>query len=263
MARQKNDTPFSLFSFQDIITATTGILILLSLILAISVITQGAESVVGEDIADESLIAEQQRMQNKVQHQGLLLAELTRQGGQMSVATPSSLKKEIAEKGKLLLHLETQVAESSSDLLQQQKTFAKLKSSKSYLDQKASLEKTTKQIEAIKRQLAALNKTGRLKFNFRNTTRAPWLVEITGNQILAAKVNTIGKPRQFKTTRSFKAFADNVPKSQQYFVLLVKPSGVTNYEDIRVHLESEKADIGVDVIAEDQSAIDLEKGASF
>ena len=58
MSRRKNNSaPMSLFSFQDIITATTGILILLALVLALSVIIQGAESEIESDFADDSQIA--------------------------------------------------------------------------------------------------------------------------------------------------------------------------------------------------------------
>ena len=58
MSRRKlNSSPMSLFSFQDIITATTGILILLALVLALSVIIQGAESEIETDYADDSQIA--------------------------------------------------------------------------------------------------------------------------------------------------------------------------------------------------------------
>ena len=38
--RKSNDNPFTLFAFQDIITAVTGILILITLILSLSLVEQ-------------------------------------------------------------------------------------------------------------------------------------------------------------------------------------------------------------------------------
>ena len=263
MARRKNDNPFSLFSFQDIITATTGILILLSLVLALSVITQGAESVVEDNIADESLVVERDRLENRVRHNQGLLDQLTLQNSKIASATPSSLSREIAEFEELLANLKEQASELALGLSREKKKLSDLTSDKSAEEKRNELANRQKEIENLKKQLEDLKKNDRLKFNFRDSTRRAWLVEISDKKILAAKVNSNSKPKSFNSAYAFNNFADDVSDAEKYSVLVVKPSGVMNYDDIKVHLGVEGADVGVDVIGETQTAIDPVKGVGF
>lgn len=263
MARRKNDIPFSLFSFQDIITATTGILILLSLVLALSVITQGAESVIDDNIADESLVVERERLQNRVRLQKSLLDQLTQQNSQIASATPVSLSREIEELEELLEDLTEETNELAALLARQKKTLKDLTTDKSAEEKQIQLAKRQKEIKDLNKQLEDLKKNDRLKFNFRDSTRSAWLVEISDKKILAARVNSNAKPKSFNSAFAFNDFADDVSDAEKYFVLVVKPSGVSNYDAIKVHLSDEGADIGVDVIGETQTAIDPIKGVGF
>ena len=100
-------------------------------------------------------------------------------------------------------------------------------------------------------------------YNFRNSTRTPWLVEISGDKILTAKVGSTDAPRSFDTATQFNKFAAGRPRSEQYFVLVAKPSGIDGFRDIRAYLSIQSMDTGVELIAEDQVAVDPVKGVGF
>ena len=93
------------------------------------------------------------------------------------------------------------------------------------------------------------------------TAKTPWLVEITGESIIVAKTGVTGPPATLATVGAFKTWAQQRDKSRDYFVLLIKPDGIANYEGVRTSLSQMGFFIGFDLLNPDQTAIDPEKGA--
>lgn len=261
--RKKHSAPMSLFSFQDIITATTGILILLALILALSVIIQGAESTVDLVLADDELLAYRTELFADVEQMKQLTREIAVESSTWSSATPADLARKIeiasAKRDRLLDSIQT--TEESLD--HQQEQFQKLNSIAMIQDLDAKLLNATTSVEDLTRQIKELKSNNRLVYNFRNSSRAAWLVEISGTRILAAKVSTKDSPKSFRSAYEFNRFTAGLQSSEQYFVLVVKPSGIANYRTIKPYLMQEQADIGTELVSEDQVVVDPVKGAGF
>ena len=261
--RSKNSTPMSLFSFQDIITAITGILILLALVLALSVIIQGAPAVVEVIKADSSRVAYRDSLMAEVELLQNQSKELQEESSTWSSATPTELSNKLSATANAVDQLSDEIAKAKGKKQSVEDSLVDSKADTEAAKKLAQIQLLEKQIKKSSAELAALMSSNRVVYNFRNTTKTPWLVEISGGKILAAKVGTTGVPRSFDSVTRFNQFANGRPSSEQYFVLVVKPSGSEDSNLIRTYLSSENMDIGIELIGEDQVAIDPLKGAGF
>jgi hypothetical protein len=261
--RRANASPMSLFSFQDIITATTGILILLALVLAISLITQGAPSVIETPAATDdrlnyrlALIAEIESMRNQSTEIGDLAASLTS-------ATPDEIRRKSAQAAESIKQLKLDVANARTTLttLEDQKKELEQEADRSAL--KAKLDKLNEEIEQTNLKLKEITAENRVVYNFRNTNRTPWLVEIKGASIQAAKAGVASTPNSFRSASEFNRFAMGLPDSERYFVLLIAPSGISKSEQIRDFLAEKNVDLGMDLIGENQQVLDPVKGGGY
>lgn len=264
MGRRQNSAPMSFFSFQDIITATTGILILLALVLALSVIIQGAESDVeippratDEQIAYRAgLISEVDSLKKEAQ-------EVATETANLSSATPGDLKDKILVTNAAIARLKKTLLNNQSELQSQEELLEDLQNDSTAEETKEKLEQIELSIKETNLRLNQLKTDNRVVYNFRETARTPWLVQVAGSEILAARVGREGKPKSFTSALAFNQFADNVPDSQRYFVLIVKPSGIANLNTIKAFLIRENSDVGIELIGESTQAIDPEKGLGF
>ena len=88
------------------------------------------------------------------------------------------------------------------------------------------------------------------------------LVEITGEAIIVAKTGVSAPPTKHATGAAFTQWAQQLDKNRDYFVLLVKPDGIANYELVRASIKQMGFDVGFDLLNSDQNAIDPERGAA-
>jgi len=264
MGRRQNSAPMSFFSFQDIITATTGILILLALVLALSVIIQGAESDVEVlPRATDKQIAYRAGLISEVDSLKKLANEVATETANLSSATPSDLKDKIVATNLAIARLKRTVVDNQSELRSQEQLLEDLQNDSTAEETKAKLEQIELSIKETNLKLNQLKTENRVVYNFRETARTPWLVQVADSEILAARVGSKGKPESFTSAVDFNQFANSLPNSQRYFVLIVKPNGIDNLDTIKAFLIRENADVGVELIGESTQAIDTEKGLGF
>jgi predicted RNase H-like nuclease (RuvC/YqgF family) len=128
---------------------------------------------------------------------------------------------------------------------------------------------TNAQVQELKRKLAeaqkeldALRSGSRVFYNFRTGDRTAWLVQISGGEILACRANEQGKARVFRNAGELLAFARGLPSSEQYLVLVVRPSGLAAFDQIKEQCDDEDIDVGVELIGEQQVVVDRETGAA-
>lgn len=264
MSRRKgNSAPMSLFSFQDIITATTGILILLALVLALSVIIQGAESEVETDFADGTQIALRNSLSTEVSELAILLKELDEESSQWKNLSPTELKAKVAQEKVKTEQLERDIADCKIAIVGQKKEYAEIGLAKKSEDLRRKLKQEEDEISAANARLKELKLTDQIVYNFRETTKAPWLLQISDKRILGCKLGSKDKPRAFHSPFEFNKFAISLPQSEHYFVLFLKPSGVDNYDVIFPYLRKQDFDIGLELIGDKQTVIDPIKGMTF
>jgi hypothetical protein len=253
----------SLFSFQDIITATTGILILLALVLAISVIIQGANSSPESEIADQKTIELRNDLLEEVRQLQIQSKKIAGDAATWISSTPAELQKKI----------DTQSMQQrliTDDIASAKKMLHKLMAMENEGDFSSDLQVLTMQLKGssqslaeVLKQINELKTSNRVVYNFREANRSAWLVEVSGKNILAAKIGSNDKPQRFDSPLKFNRFAAGLPRTQQYFVLAVKPSGIAAYDQVKPYLLQIKADTGIELVGENQTVIDPAKGAGF
>lgn len=257
--RRQKSNPVSLFAFQDIITATTGILILLTLVLALSVITQGATAVVEVVIANDAEMAFRDSLISEVESLQKMSVELAKETASWSSATPTELKKKVEVTQQSLKRLRSDLNKKNATLSVLEEEINDVQSTQTIAQTESRLRKTEEQIAKASAEIQALKAGNRIIYNFRKTGRTPWLVQIADNEILASKVDS-GDVKKFTSYQSFNSFAKGLPDAERYIVMLVKPSGVSNFNSIKSYLTEKDYDLGTELIGEKQTVIDPNNG---
>ncbi|HEY2250576.1 MAG TPA: hypothetical protein VGH74_05930 [Planctomycetaceae bacterium] len=265
MRRRGGAPPISLFSFQDIITSVTGIMILVTLMLAIEMVNQ-TESAPPQKTGQISALLE-----NSVADTTAQIEEAKREleQRQQAVADVAGLdagrvNSEYQNLTELERRLKREVDDSQRDF-----EAAKKRRTQAHDEQerrKADLP-TLAQVREEQRQvdeeLQKLKKSKRIVFNpAEGAEKRAWLLEVSGERILKAEVGKLDPPQEFLDSSAFKKWASGRIPADEYFVLLVKPSGIEMSRALQSIIAELGFELGVDLLAEDQTAIDRPSGAA-
>lgn len=273
--RGRGGTPISLFAFQDIITSVTGIMILITLILALEVIQkrEGSPQNRTKQLTEELQQAVQQAQAAKTTVAATqaeiekLRSTLTSSESDLLTAAKvdsTQVSQQLADLAELNKLLEAELAASTrskqeSDAARQ----AMEEEQKSKSQDKQSLEQINETVQQKLEELKKLRQANRVIFNAAQSgPKSPWLVELGTDKILAAEAGKKGPPQSFATPAAFVAWARKQNRASQYFVLLVKPATITQFETVRQALEKAGFDVGFDLLKADQTAIDPQLGAA-
>lgn len=262
--RGRHSNPISLFSFQDIVTSVTGILILLAILLAVSVIQQGSAPPVTSEREDATQMkATKASLQAKILKLEQTINETMSTVNSWIGATPDELRN---QKNNLETAIEL-LQQSNSSLRDQnqqtEETVQQFINDPEMKNTNARVAELKEKIEQTKKDLEQLKSGSRVVYNFRSMEKSAWLVQISGGKILACRAGERAKPRDFDSAKSFTKFAQTVPSDEQYFVLVVKPSGLAEFDAVKQELDDLGIDVGVDLVGEANTVVDSETGAAF
>lgn len=259
--RQRNENPISLFSFQDIVTSVTGILILLAIMLAISVITQGATPVGQAETVDAR---ELQEAKTRLEFEVSSL-ESRIKSNQAAVNSWLGATKEELQQQQASYQEAAQIARANIEKLQQEVATNEEAVKRFITD--SEVQATNAQVEELKRRLAeaqkelnALRSGSRVFFNFRTGNRTAWVVQISDNEILACRANERAKAQVFRGPDELLKFVLSLPGNERYLVLVVRPSGLDAFDQIKELCDKEDIDVGVELIGERQVVVEPETG---
>jgi hypothetical protein len=267
MARRNNAVPrFSLFSFQDIVTCTTGIFLLLTLLLALELAEHmeaspqvQAPKVVSQLAVEQvQLDAQLAELEAEVQNQ----TELLRSGVLINAEALKSEFEHSQDRARQLDREQSQLNVLESRVTAQQQELEQSQQQRE--PEKEEIRKLQERLESAQRQVEKIQSTNRVFYNATvGSGRTPWLIEMSHNQIMAAKVGVKASPKGFPSTTEFLAWAGQQSASQIHLIILLKPDAVENYDKvIQVLREQMKFTVGLDVLKQDQHAIDPTDGAS-
>lgn len=276
MARRKGTQPtITLFSFQDIITSVSGILVFITLLLALELVervegrpdnslTKLAAELFGavrQATAERDRLAEitgrsAQALNNAVERSPLVLEQESRK----TALAIASLKQEIEE------------LEARSDGTEQRLREATAREPEAQA-QRALQRSLQAEVENLKRELDGIRDEDRVYVNVSGgPVREGWVVEVGRAQILAAPLSRAGKPRVFDAntglfgnlmgdaaTRALLKWLDD-ENPGQYVLLLIRPSGHSRFDEIQQHFKDQARPFGFDLIGESQMVIDPERG---
>lgn len=257
--RRKSNVAFSLFAFQDIITSVTGIMLLITMMLALELIKRKEESppVQTQQTTDkvEDAIASNQ---NEIAQLRSLLA-----------ASDEQLKYDAETLRRKLTSLKEANTVFSSQIenleANQEETERRKNEAEEALSQTASpqqIQTMQQRVSELQQQLAELKESNRVIFNRpAGESKTPWLIEVSGQSIQVAQVGVAAPPQVFSAPAELRAWASSHGVGSTYFVMMVKPSGLNQFNIVKQDLEDLGFDIGYDLLSEDQQAIDAQTGA--
>ena len=262
--RRREETPFSLFAFQDIITSVTGILLLIMLLLCLSLAAQNLTNDPPVETQESPSVANARQLkdlQERVSQLQETLEQKQRQRELEESLTPELATRRAEALESELKSLEQQIAaiEPSVKAAARQ---ANRKPTAVETSQQKSLKIKQMQLKSIQTKLVTLRNSDQMIFSPSPfDSRQAWLVQLEGKYILVAKANSQVKPQKFSTMTFFLLWVGKSlrPKTD-YFVVFVKPGGVDSYHRLLEKLHDRNFRCGLDVLGREQIVIDPQLG---
>lgn len=261
MSRRRSPTPvLSLLAFQDIIVSVTGIVLLITLLLALE-LTQQVDA---SDAVDAQLATELQEAIDRLDRERQSLRSAIDAGAERlreeSSRPPRDWDREIAQ-AQLDLDRIRRATEQRAQALARaedelQHTEAALFDQDETLQELAALEEQIAQLEREAERVGRM--VGRL------SDRVGWRVELTGTTIRVVpmkqqatsptypeRTNPLLEPEQDSVTRAFLDWVSSAPIRRSYLLLVVRPSGIARFSGLQKRLDQLGVRYGYEAIGEE------------
>ena len=265
--RRASGAPLSLFSFQDIITSVTGVLLLLMLLLALELTQRRPVSAADSSncIAAE-IEAAIEDAEDEIERLTKILAGSSANSEIAAGYTIFSAREEMkATEGQIeSLEVKLQQLARQGDLAEKQ-----LQEMQAEQNERAGdadhLEIIEHETAEINREIEDLQTNNRVLYNTDSVgEKRVYLVELFPNDILVAVTGKQGSPQRFSGRSAkgeFLSWARRQSPSTSRFMLIVHPGTTEVFSDIRDLLDSRGFTIGFDLLPDGKNAIDPERGA--
>lgn len=264
-SRRSNNISISLFSFQDIITSVTGIMILLTIIMLLDLITRSNASPRAQTEQVLPQINEELSKTNEIIKD--LEEKLSRQSSSTSTnafLSEETLNKKIADLEEKLNHSQKKIEKLQQEKKNIKKSFDRINTEKNNQDKTVVVEKLKNELKEKKKELEDLSKSKRIIYNSpEGISKTTWLFEVSGSNILVAKIGETSKPHNFNGAEPLKRWISTRSPSNDYFMILFKPDSVSFHDSLLNFLESNNFDFGYDLLDSSRTAIDPDKGAGY
>jgi len=261
--RRRQTPPFSLFAFQDIVTSVTGVILLVTLLVTLVLITRelGRPEVRSRAVVQEiEPLLEQVKIEITQLRKRVKMSQAEIE--QLVNVVPSEVRRQLHDLemqldrvSKHTESVEEQLRRTTSD---EQTWKARQHDSHRNKQKLQELEKKIRELERLRSQLEDEN---RLIYNPHQAPgKTAWLVDLAEQRILVARLNVAESPKSFSSPTAFLNWANGRDPVREYFVLLIRPNGVTHYRTVFAGLQQKSFDLGTDLIAQDQTVIDPVRG---
>lgn len=283
MSRRNRQAAFSLFSFQDIVTSVTAILILIVLILSLEMIDRTAAAAAGSSGATRTGLVQAvmglQELLLTLESHAPVKAGLT----PLATKTAAEVEREMQVVADQLARavgeastaeaIERRAAaraqEMSEKLRQQEAVVGRIDATRQTAadaDSEATrraLENERERERLVKKrqQIAGQPQAGtELVFNAPpQSDKQPWLVEVAADGVATVRLGS--NEKRFlgaanSPTSGVAAWVQSLRPGADYALMLVRPSGVEDYDSVREFLQKHGIDFGIDFIGEDQAVRD-------
>jgi hypothetical protein len=257
--KRSNQVPITLFSFQDIITSVTAILLLLTLLLAFELVQKAAMAratqpkQVAERVTEslQEIEAQLLELQSKLATQGKVASELAKSEKPEIQQQQDSANVEIAG-----LNSEIKRLEALKQDIAQEHARRKVELQLRDKDRK-SLAGIREEQRRVQKDTDDLQKSNRRFFRVTPVSgKTPWLAEIAASRVLVAQLGSESTSRQFDGSAltgagsAFVKWAGSLSPGSNYFVLAIRPSGVSEYRDVLQGLRERGFDVGFELLGE-------------
>jgi len=255
--RGQGGPPITLFSFQDIITSVTAVIILITLMLCVDLIQRRKTSA---PEAPRPTAAQQEE-----------IARLEREVAEMEAAVrarPTSSQVLVEDPRKLRADCEDrrrQLTQTEAELQTLQARLAAFRADPRAAARTAAAAEARRvaatrrtETQHAREQLARLKRDNRLIYNQpAGESKQAWLVDLRSDAIVVTKAGQARPTTRFEgawlrsASSGFSTWAAQRSRSSEYFVFLVRPASVKAFDGLRDELRDAGFDIGFDLIAAD------------
>jgi len=256
--RRKKSNPFTLFSFQDIITSVMGIILLSALILAVELTQRtitSADTVVEVAVESvESAIAAAQQDIDELEEQ---LKLLTGNAQRVAETIAPDLPRRTSAAAQQANRLRAETLNLVAAAAVRRKEHDRLQAIR--FDRREDvqrLEAAELKIEKAEDELDSIRTNKRLLFRAASgTSKRPWVVDFAAAKILVGPLppplGPSPPPRQFADTADALAYLKTLSPQRDYFLVLVRPTGAGYCDQVIDALRERGFDLGFDLIAGD------------
>lgn len=273
--RPRQSAPgLSLFAFQDIIMSTSGIVIMMVLLLTLELVErkEGQENLVVRDDRNqiEAHITKRQQeiheLQNRIDQSDAIIQ-------QASSISPSDLKEKVESLRLQNALLRNEVSALKDKLEIADATDAQAEANRDQLrskqDQLAEMRRERTRLEA---EIESVRRDERPIFSFpKGDQRSGWLVVVSENRIALAPIGRAARPLSFQSkgeilslrsaVDQFLEWTSSQPIGAFYF-FLIRPGGTNTFDRIRTKFDERQIQYGFDLAGLEQVILDPERGAA-
>ncbi|WP_437193411.1 hypothetical protein [Planctomicrobium sp. SH527] len=272
---RKSGSAITLFFFQDIIMSTSGIMIMIVLLLCLELIERPELSAAASKSPVQQLQEQGEELQEEIKLLEQKIAtttELIQSAAQMSSSERNEQIEHLQTANNLLvLEMERLQAELNRHEIQEVERNI----------QRQELKQMRDQVEAAEREQAKIaneiqdesRENRPLFFLSRGDRREGWIVDVSASRIQVAPIGKTEKPRSFTASRKgffqservADAFLEwrssNAASSNSYYFLFVRPDGVENFAKISESFNKTRVSYGYDITDSKTKLLHPERGA--
>jgi vacuolar-type H+-ATPase subunit I/STV1 len=262
MGRRKiNSVPFSLFAFQDIITSVTGIILLITMMMAVELVQNMQRAASAPQEQKSSAV--EQTLRGAIEENSQEIVRLERLLEETTTIRfdADALRRRLANLSAATAELEKQTTRIEATQQEiEQRTAELAKQSKDLTPE--AVEELAQEQREMAQQIEAMRQANRVIFNRpEGAAKTPWLVQLNADGILAAEMGARGAPQTFASAAGFLTWVGGQNNGAIYFVILVKPDSIETFAALREELQGRQFEVGYDLLRADQTAIDPNTGA--
>ncbi|PHS08274.1 MAG: hypothetical protein COA78_12940 [Blastopirellula sp.] len=264
--RRSSQQPISLFAFQDIITAVTGIFILIMLILAIQIVdTQHQTSEPAEIVASDRDLEILEELTLSVVEITSEIDRLNEMTALAAGSTPDQLSEDIKNLREAVVQLKTERDAKDQQVLKLNNQVQSLQNELKGSQLQTRTEQLKQKLKDIESKRSKLKATNRIVYNLQNLAgKQAWLVDISDEGILAAPFGEVTAPLKFpsRTSSAFREWLDSQSDRNCHIVLFIRPNVIDQFLPIKKMITQHGISVGFDLIGEADTVIDPVSGAS-
>ncbi len=261
--RRRREVKVSLFAFQDIITAVTGVIILVTLLMALELVRAGGSAADHPPSIDPGELRRQiaaLRQANRILEQQIQTRQ--QEALALAAASPDSVQRLLQQREKLRRRLEELRAWQEQHEQEESQLAAR---------DRQELSRTARELRSLREQLEQLERRERLAasgrhrvYRFRAGGLARWwIVDLQPDHWLLTEVDRGGR-RTGRTARfaergdpfrqrAFRTWlADRNPAAEGFF-LIGRPASIESFAQLRKLLRERSFHVGYDLLGAEQS----------
>lgn len=262
--RRSSAAAFSLFSFQDIITSVTGIMILVTLILALDLMDRTIQA---PPVATTEAIDQTTENIEEMQKQIDALKQRLQSGVASLANLPSldatTLERKLKETKENEQRIEKDSEEKRVELDKKEQALRTVKSAelRDKDQEQQTLEDLEQRVDDLTVKLESIESQDRMFFKEGVKGKETWVVEIGPTGIKAGKIGVSAPPRSFLNASSFQAWMTSLNKNKEALYLVIKPGGEKTFDACKDAVSDAKIDFGFTVEPASRQILDPKIGA--